>query len=280
MKKKYLGFVCFIYVFIIIYVWLSGNLNNYLAPNMQFYLKLSIIPISIIGVLFLVCDIHYKFKYSDLLLVIPLIVIILAGDGNLSVSFAQNKVIKISRRSNEEIVDNNKVIDTEVVDNNQIVDNSKKEEEQNNIVVEDEDIYFDIDDSVYSYLADYITYMSGAQKYVGKTIKFRGFAVDYSEYLPSGYVAIGKYYISCCAADAEFSGFVVKQDGYNISENSWYEVEGVLELAKDIDGYNIMTIVPKTIKKIKQGDESQYVYQCNNYGDGKCSNLLEYDLGY
>ena len=73
MKKKYLGFVCFIYVFIIIYVWLSGNLNNYLAPNMQFYLKLSIIPISIIGVLFLVCDIHYKFKYSDLLLVIPLI---------------------------------------------------------------------------------------------------------------------------------------------------------------------------------------------------------------
>ena len=118
------------------------------------------------------------------------------------------------------------------------------------------------------------------EKYVGKTIKFRGFAVDYSEYLPSGYVAIGKYYISCCAADAEFSGFVVKQDGYNISENSWYEVEGVLELAKDIDGYNIMTIVHKTIKKIKQGDESQYVYQCNNYGDGKCSNLLEYDLGY
>ncbi len=277
MKKKYLGLVCFIYDLIIIYVWLSGNLNNYLAPNMQVYLKLSVIPITIIGLLFIICDLHYKFKYSDLLLIIPLVVVILAGDGNLSVSFAQNKVIKISRRSNEEI--NDKVVDTEVVDA-EVVDNTEKKEEQNNIIVQDDEIFFDIDDSVYSYLADYITYMSGAQKYVGKTVRFRGFAVDYSEYLPEGYVAIGKYYISCCAADAEFSGFVVKQNNFDISENSWYEVVGVLELAKDIDGYNIMTVVPSKITKIKQGDESQYVYQCNNYGDGKCSNLLEYDLDY
>jgi uncharacterized repeat protein (TIGR03943 family) len=225
---------------------------------MQMYLKISIVPITIIGIIFVVCDISYKFKTSDLLLLIPLIVVIVAGDGNLSVSFAQNKVIKMTRRDNSEVV----------------IDSST------DIVEREGDFYFDIDDSVYSYLADYITYMAGSQKYVGKTIRFKGFAVDYSEYLPSDYAAIGKYYISCCAADAEFSGFVVKIGDVNIEENFWYEVEGVLELAKDNDGYDIMTVVPTSINKIEQGKESQYVYQCNNYGDGKCSNLLEYDLGY
>ena len=54
--------------------------------------------------------------------------------------------------------------------------------------------------------------MTGAKKFVGKTIKVKGFAVDYSDYLNDGYYALGKYSITCCAADAEFAGFMIKTD--------------------------------------------------------------------
>ena len=47
--KRFLGFICLLYAGIIIYVKLSNNLNNYLAPNMQMYILLSIIPLIIMG---------------------------------------------------------------------------------------------------------------------------------------------------------------------------------------------------------------------------------------
>lgn len=263
--KKYLSVVCFIYVAIIIYVWLCGYLDNYLAPNMQIYLKLSLIPISIMGIVFLFCNISYKFKNTDLLLLVPLIFVLLARDGNLTASFAQNKIIKVNR--------NNTVISDDIGSIEIDMDNPLVE-------VDSDNIYFDIDDSIYSYLANYLSYMSGGRKFVGKSIRFKGFVVDYGDYLQDGYIAIGKYYISCCAADAEFATFFVKYDKSKVEDDSWYEVEGILELGKDSEGYDIMTVVPSKVKEISSKGEDQYVYTCDNYGNGKCSKLLSYDLEY
>ena len=42
MKKHFLGIVCFAYTFLILYVKFSNNLKNYLAPQMQKYILLSV----------------------------------------------------------------------------------------------------------------------------------------------------------------------------------------------------------------------------------------------
>ena len=268
MKNKFLGLICLLYSIIIIYVWFFGYLDNYLAPNIQIYLKISLIPMIIMGIFFIFMNFPYKFKLSDILLLLPLIMIICAGDGNLSTALASNKMMKINRQGNKSL---NEVVNKNINNNDiKVIENEKKDEEE---------IFFDVQDSVYSYLADYITYMSGSKKFIGKTIRVRGFVVDYSEYLADGYSAIGKYSITCCAADAEFAGFVIKYDFSKLKVNSWYEVEGVLELAKDAEGYDIVVINPKSVVQIFS-NEKQYVYSCNNYGDGSCSDLLKYDFEY
>ncbi len=268
MKKHFLGIICLVYSLIIVYVWAFNYLDNYIAPSMQIYIKLSLIPMIVMGISFCLVDFSYKFKVSDIILFAPLILVFIAGDANLSTTLANNKMVKLSKKNDIVLVDDTS---KEVVND--------KDEKDVEPVKEVEEIFFDIEDETYSYLADYITYMKGAQKFVGKTIRFRGFAVDYSEYLDDGYSAIGKYSITCCAADAEFSGFVVKYDFSKLESHSWYEVVGKLELVKDSEGYDMVVVNPTSVTQIIS-NEKQYVYSCNNYGKDACSKILEYDLEY
>ena len=254
MKNKFLALVCFIYSLLILFVWLSGSLNNFLAPNMQMYLKLSIIPMVIMGIVIILNKIHYKYKSTDLVLLLPIIMVFLAGDGNLTITLASNKINRV-KNNDEEIIEY-------VPEDNYDFDN----------------VYFDVKDETYSYLANYITYMTGAKKFVGKTIRVKGFSIDYSDFLLDGYYAIGKYAITCCAADAEIAGFIIKTDE-KIKQNEWYEVEGVLEQAKDNEGYNIMVINVINIKK-SNPDKTQYVYSCETYGKDACKELQKYDFEY
>ena len=75
MKNKFLAVVCFIYSLLIIFVWFNGSLNNFLAPNMQIYLKLSIIPMVIMGIVIILNKIHYKYRSTDLVLLLPIIMV-------------------------------------------------------------------------------------------------------------------------------------------------------------------------------------------------------------
>lgn len=267
--KKFLGIICLIYSSLILYVWLSGNLNNFIAPNMQIYIKSSIIPLSIIGIVLVLNKINYKFKISDLILLLPILLVLFAGDGVLSVGVAKVKATNKNRTKSEDVVEVDPTPDLTPAP--APIDDKKDEIE---------DFYFDLDESVYSYLADYLTYMTGARKYVGKTIKAKGFAVDYSEYLTDDYFAVGRYMITCCAADAEFTGFMVKYPKEKIEYGKWYEIEGYLELGKDSEGYDVMTINPVSVEEVKQGSSNDYVYSCETYGKDACKKLQEYDLEY
>lgn len=118
-----------------------------------------------------------------------------------------------------------------------------------------------------------------SDKYVGKKIKVRGFTVKKGlPYLPSGYFAIGKYIISCCAADARFGGFYAKYDLSKVKENTWYEIEGILEKTQDTEGYNILAIKVININEIDGNPAEQYAYLCYSYDDGSCSIMDKYDL--
>ena len=270
--KKFLGIVCFIYSSLILYIWIKGDLNNYIAPNMQMYIKGSLIPLIIIGIVLVTNKINYKFKPSDLILLLPILLVFFSGDGNLSIGVAKVKATA-KNRTKTEIVDNTQIEDTKIED-------TKTEDIVESSNTKIEEFYFDITESNYSYLADYITYIPGAKKYVGKTIKAKGFAVDYSEYLTDDYFTFGRYMITCCAADAEYTGFMVKYPKNKIEYGKWYEVEGYLEQGKDSEGYDVMTINPISVKEVKQGDANNYVYSCETYGKKACDEMLKYDLEY
>lgn len=235
MSKRYLGIICLLYSGLFGYVIFFDKLKNFLAPQMQIYIKLSLIPMIIIGLVMLFNNkVHYKFKISDLVLILPLVLLIFAGDGRLTSSFASNRTTNLNREKKakaEEKKEEVKEIDTDTYDFSEV--------------------YFDIVDANYNELSSYITFEPKANKFEGQTIRVRGFALKKASYLPAGYFLIGKYAISCCAADAGYTGFIAKYDNSKITTDKWYEVEGVLEKGKDKEGYDIMYIKVINIKEIR-----------------------------
>ena len=98
------------------------------------------------------------------------------------------------------------------------------------------------------------------------------------EYISGNYIGIGKYGITCCAADAGFVGFLAKLDNHKIKINHWYEVEGVLTKTKDNAGYEVLVLTLANAKEIDAKSEEQYVYSCYTYKDGSCSEVDKYNL--
>lgn len=292
MSKKYLGFICFLYSLIILYVWISGILKNFLAPNMQLYLKISafiFIPMGL--VLIFNNKVNYKFKLSDLVLLLPLVLLILAGDGRLTASLANNRFNNISSNKNT----NNEIKKEEQKDE-QKDDEEKNIEDIETVLLElpeekikitttvpsntEKTYYFDVIDSSYVDLANYLTFGSTSNKYNGYSIRVKGFAVTKSSFLPEGYFLLGKYGSNCCVADSTFTGFYVKYDPSKITRNNWYELTGILKEGKDADGLPIMYIEPDNVTEIDSSKEETYVWPCYTYDDGLCKEIQKYNLEY
>ena len=270
MKHKFLGIVCLLYSLLIIGVLYIDILNHYLSPNMQIYLKLSLIPLIIMWLVIIFSKkINFKFKITDLLLLLPIVIIFIAGDGNLSTSLALNRStnIKVEEKKEEPVVEEKK---EEII----------KPEEKEEIKEEITNIDFDVVDESYIDLANYMTYNKKSVANEGKTIRVRGYALTSLDYLPEGYFAIGKFGVSCCTADASFTGFVVKKNDFEIEENKWYEIEGYLERLTDLAGFDILSIRIVNIKEIDSSSEEQYVYPCYSYDDGKCSEIRKYNIQF
>ena len=280
MKKRFLGFICILYSIIIIYAMISNKLKNYLAPNMQIYLELSVIPLLIIGlILCLNNKINYKFKISDLILLLPLFMLLFSGDGRLNASFAVNRMTNMNL-TNKTQKDNKQEEDIVVTPDLDLTDDTQDNNELANETYDFTNPYFDINDRTYDTLANYITFASKASKFIGKTIRVRGFAITNAAYLAPGYFSIGKYGISCCAADANFVGFIAKYDPSKVENNKWYELEGVIEEGIYDKTSKIMAIRVINIKEINGKNEEQYVYPCYSYEDSMCTELHKYDLEY
>ena len=261
--KKFIGITYLLYVVLIIYVWSKDLLKNFLAPNMQIYLIIAIIPLIVIGIICIFNKhIHYHFKLTDLVLLLPLIMIFFTGNGVLDSSYATNKINTFKKESSAQF--------------SKTLENKTKEDIKK---LDDSDIYFDVIDANYSDLSSYLTYAPKADKYMGKTIRVRGFAVKDFDLLPTGYFAIGKYEISCCAADSEFVGFIAKTEEKIVQDN-WYEIEGVLEKGKDSEGYEMMYINVTKITEISNKNEDTYIYPCYSYDDGSCKEVVKYNLEY
>ena len=281
MKKRFLGIICLIYTIMLSYLYLTNQLKNFLAPSLQIYVKLSIIPLLLISlVLCLNNKIEYKFKLSDIVLLLPIVMLLLAGDGRLTTAFAGNRVLSTSsNKPKEKEVVKEEVLQEEV----EIEQETQEQPTQEEIPTDNIDFtnpYFNVIDESYDGLANYITYEPNAKKYVGKTIKVRGFALTEAPFLKEGYFAIGKYSITCCVADAAFIGFIAKYDITKIKKDTWYEIEGVLYQDKDKTNTDIVAVKVINIKEIDGTKEEQYVYPCYAYDNGSCKEIQKYHLEY
>ena len=68
MSKRYLGIICILYSLIFAYEVIFDKLKLFLAPQMHIYIKISIIPLLLVGLVMLINNkIDYKFKISDLI---------------------------------------------------------------------------------------------------------------------------------------------------------------------------------------------------------------------
>ena len=263
--KKFLGIICILYSGLIGYVWIFDKLKNFLAPNMQLYLKLSL-PILLIMGIMLLKEKNDKFKISNLILLLPIVMIVLSSDGKLT------NAIAINRSTKPKIKKQIKKVEVK----------EEKEEEDDDIEIDKDnlEIHFDVIDKNYMDLATYITFpFENYKQYQNKTIRVKGLALKNIDNTPKGYVQLGRYAITCCAADASFAGFYVKEEGNNIKDNTWYEVEGILK--KSVYDYvNIMYIKVINIKEIDKNGNEDYVYPCYSYDDGSCQDFLKYNLKY
>ena len=267
MRNKFLGIICLLYSALISYTWLFSKLNNYLAPQMQTYIKIALFFLIIIGLVLLISKSNNKFKTSDLVLILPLVMLIISNDGILNASFASNRMNNFQQKSTKETPPKVEKEEKEPVE---IKEPEEVETEEN---YDFSNPYFNVKDSFYSELANYITYVPEANKFVGKTIKLKGFTIKYGSYLPKGYFAFGRYLISCCAADAEFVGFYAKYDFDKLRHNHWYEIEGVLKQGKDDDGIDIVYIKVINIKELEKKEDEQYIYPCYAYDNGLCKDV-------
>ena len=263
MKKKFLGVICLLYAGIILFVNHYNILRNFLAPNMHIYLLGSVPIFILIAVIIFYSDkFHYHFKVLDLVLILPLIMLIFAGDGRLSTSLASNK--------------NNMAKITKKVKKSKV---TKKEPKIDTSKLDFENPFFEIEDDIYVDLGNYLTYNFHAEDFIGKTIRVRGFTINDNSYLPEGLYGLGKYGVSCCVADAGFMGFIINPDGHKIKKSTWYEVEGYIERKEDLSGHDIFPIHVVNIKEIDGKGEEEYVYSCSQYED-QCKKLQQYNLKY
>ena len=97
--------VYFVYTALILYIKISNNLGNYLAPQMQKYI-LWFVPI-LFSIGLVMCfnnHIHYKFKFSDLILLLPILIATNRNNFyNSSKSKTNNEKTSQSKDSNQDI---------------------------------------------------------------------------------------------------------------------------------------------------------------------------------
>ena len=93
-------------------------------------------------------------------------------------------------------------------------------------VIGDSDVIPEMND-VYADVSGYLSSSPKAGKFIGKTIRVRGFTINDNSYLPEGLYGLGKYGVSCCVADAGFMGFIINPDGHKIKKSTLKKLEEI-----------------------------------------------------
>lgn len=277
-KTKLQSLVLIGYSLIIFYLISSGLFIKFIHPRMQIYTLLCAIYIDILALV----DINKpaqdnKMHISNIIYVVPLILIFYINNGNFSSkmldSKSNNALLREKSNQNDDVQNNNisqdntsDNIDNSVTDINNdiasdennidnqentidnIVDNQNEqyaqENEQDDNITKDQNPNsetkvngFDFYFTDKNYLDNLMLISEDTDKYIGKTVSFNGF-VYRDDTMSSDQFVVGRLGIWCCIADASLSGFLCTyEDAEKYKENDWYIVEGTLDKTNTKDEY-------------------------------------------
>ena len=94
--------------------------------------------------------------------------------------------------------------------------------------------------------------------YAGKPVKVTGMVLHASASVPSGYVMVMRYLVTCCIADARPVGVIVQDTSHGAFKDSqWVTVTGTMGSASQ-DGQRVAVVNPTRIVPIKSGNP--YIY--------------------
>ena len=214
--RKYNYCILLFLIAIIAVIIVTGNIGNFINEKMFIYTYISLGLLVIFFVREIFSDEHgsNRIKILNLICFVFLIFGIIAYNGNLSqeyLNFIKNnrdgRTTKMVVNSKPSVVDNKQ----------QEIENAKKEE----VVINDENYISTLND-MYEHI----------DNYVGRKIKVQG-QIFKSENMKDNEIAIGKYYMYCCAVDMSLTGFMInKDDNFKLVENSWYDIEAVISSHK------------------------------------------------
>ena len=214
--RKYNYCILLFLIAIIAVIIATGNIGNFINEKMFIYTYISLVLLVIFFVREIFSEEHgsNRIKILNLICFVFLIFGIVAYNGNLSqeyLNFIKNnrdgRTTKMVVNSKPSVVDNKQ----------QEIENAKKEE----VVINDENYISTLND-MYEHI----------DNYVGRKIKVQG-QIFKSENMKDNEIAIGKYYMYCCAVDMSLTGFMInKDDNFKLVENSWYDIEAVISSHK------------------------------------------------
>ncbi|MNP30527.1 hypothetical protein D3C76_1236030 [compost metagenome] len=152
------------------------------------------------------CNSERKLKASDMIYLVPLLLILFINDGNLSASTIKNKGFAASAVSNTPQV----------------------AKATNNLDIQSAEEYIEITDVNYLDVMGNIT--NDLDSYVGKKIKIKGFVFKKEDMDKNNFV-ISRLYMSCCTADTQIVGYLCE---YDQTENSvkiddWLEIDATID---------------------------------------------------
>lgn len=227
-KKYFEVSILISYVVIIIYTYLTSILNSLINPNVHIYILLT----SIVFILFILVEILYsnshkeKLKYSDIIYVIPLILVFFLGNGSISSSLVNNKGVNITN-------------------SNTVINNVNNEKIKS------------LEISPLNFSATQAKLANNLNNYIGSEFTVDGFVFK-EEGMLENELVIARLSMSCCTADARVVGFLAKYDNEILKKDTWYTFKGKIDVKKEEAGdfpYFLITEITPITKPV-----NEYIY--------------------
>ena len=226
MKKTNYSIILIMYSMLFYILHFLNLTKKFLSPKIINYNLITVFIFLIIA------------TYLLLILFVPFLALFFIGDATLDTKVIKNKSTSLTF--------------AQVEDDNKNIGNYDLEK-------------IDLTIKDYNYVEASLEINNNPKNWYGKTVNIRGFVVREASYIPIGYFAIGKYYITCCAADATLVGFTVKSDNtMRVEDSGYYDIKGVFVKAKNQKGEDTIAIKAIKIEKVKE--EERQVYDCFAYG--------------
>lgn len=94
--------------------------------------------------------------------------------------------------------------------------------------------------------------------YSGKPVRISGVVLHAPGSVPSGYIMVIRYMVTCCIADARPVGLVVRDSSHgSLKDNQWVTVEGTMTSANN-GGQKVAVVAPTRIAPTRSGNPYMY----------------------